>query len=99
MKFHDFLESIFVSTNISNQQSYHPAKQAKTMAVQSLINAQRTVLKWLNYPVLLFNYILVALRFVAPPMPANEVIKAFNDSQKNQPAAVTPPETPSEVQS
>lgn len=74
MKLHDYLESTYVSTNVQLQQVYTPNGQAKTQAVQGLINAQRTILRWFNYPVLLVGYFLVLTKLVKAPPTSQEII-------------------------
>jgi len=77
MKFHDFIESTYVSTNISLQQEFSPQKQAKTLACQELINGQRRALKWVSFVSLLFSYILVQCRIKTAPLTSNALITQY----------------------
>lgn len=79
MKFHDFCEATYVKTNIELQTQYSPQKQAKTLALQALINGQRSFLKAFYIPVVVFSYLFQALRLTTAPLPANELIKAYQD--------------------
>lgn len=82
MKFHEYLESTYVSTNLANQKSFSPKLQAKTHAVQHLINVQRAVYRWQAYPTLLFGFLAVLLGLKAQPPTAEEIAAtAFQTSQ------------------
>ena len=75
MKLHEFLESEYVSTNIDLQQEFSPSKQARTQAVQGLINAQRCVLRWTHYVRVLFTFLLVKLHIRSNPASAEDLVK------------------------
>lgn len=80
MKFHEYLESTYVSTNIQLQQEFSPYKQAKTLAVQKLINGQRNFLRFVSYPVLIVGYLLILARLVKAPKQAQAIIKGYQDA-------------------
>jgi len=78
MMFHDFLESKHVRTNIALQQVYHPYGQGKILAAAGLVAAQRKILTWINYPILLGEYVLIALRLKKAPLNAQALIASYN---------------------
>lgn len=73
MKLHEYLESTYVSTNLELQKEFSPYLQAKTHAVQKLINAQRAVYRVSCYPTLLFGFIAVCLGLKAKPRSPKEL--------------------------
>ena len=91
MKFHEYLESQYVSTNIANQTKYHPALQAKIMAVQGLLNAQKAVYRFFSYPTLVFQYLLVSARIKTAPLLAAELVEGYKKAN-------TQPQTPAQPQ-
>ena len=80
MQFHDFLDSKHVRTNMALQQVYHPYGQAKIQAVAGLIGLQRKILTWVNYPILLGEYVLISLRLKKAPPTALEIIQRYKDA-------------------
>lgn len=84
MKFHEYLESSYVGTNIELQVEYSPQKQAKTLAAQSLINGQRTFYKVVSYVVLVVGYLLVKAHIVKAPLSAADLVKAYQDNARAQ---------------
>lgn len=78
MKFHEYLESTYVSTNLQLHTNYHPYLQAKSRAVQKLIDAQRRVYMWASYVVLISQYLGVKVGLKKAPLPAMEIAKAVN---------------------
>lgn len=97
MRFFEFLESRYVSTNIEIQKEYTLAKQGEIQAGQALISAQRTFFKWLSFPKLLGLFVLVNLRLIAKPKTAKEIAtelhlaqaKAKEDEKAKEPDATT----------
>lgn len=81
MKLHDFLESTYVQTNIDKTVSYSPYLQSKTMAVQSLLDLQKSILKWIAYLDLIITFIKTKLKLVSPPKDAQTIIREFNESK------------------
>jgi hypothetical protein len=77
MKFHSFLESNYVTTNRALQEEYSPSLQARINAIQALINCQKTILRWLSYPVLLVGYLSVLLGLKDAPKTAQELVNAM----------------------
>jgi Ni,Fe-hydrogenase III small subunit len=74
MKFHEYLEALYVKTNIALQQAYHPYGQAKVQAVQTLINLQKRVYTWLHFILIPIEFILVKLHIMKePPSPQAQV--------------------------
>jgi hypothetical protein len=90
MKFHDYLESNYVKTNIDIQLNYHPKLAAKTQAIQSLINGQKQVLKIFAYATILIGYLKVITRMAPEPKTAHEIVKEFNDL-KTRPSEIAKP--------
>ena len=82
MKLHDYLESEYVSTNISNQITYHPYKQAKITAVQSLIHGQKTVYKYVAMIQILTQYVAVISKLISAPKTSTELVKELNESKR-----------------
>ena len=82
MKFHEYLEATHVSTNISIQIEYSPSKQAKIIAASNLVNAQRKILTWLQYPIVLISYVMVQFKVLPLPLSATEQIAAYNEKVK-----------------
>jgi hypothetical protein len=89
MKYHEFLESHYVSTNIKLQSEYSPFTQAQTQAVQGLINGQRTTLKYVAYVLVLVKYFLMVCRLQKAPQTALELNQAFI-AAKNAPKEAPP---------
>jgi hypothetical protein len=82
MKFHDYLESTHVETNISNQLAYSPNKQSRILAAASLISVQRTLLKYYNFWLLLAQYALTSIGLLSAPKSANQLISEYNAQVK-----------------
>ncbi len=77
MKLHDYLESTYVTTNLELQKNYSPYLQAKTHAVQGLVDFQRRLYRYASYPVLLIGYLLILVGVKATPQTAMEIAKAM----------------------
>jgi len=101
MRFNDFLESTYVSTNIQNQISYSPRLAAQVQAAQSLLNGQRTVLRWVSYAVLLFTYVLVKVGLRSVPLSPQELVAEFTAKTQaaKQTEQATPQQEPASVSS
>lgn len=84
MKFHEYLESNYVSTNIEIQKEYSSYKQGKIQAIQSLINTQRSFAKWTSFPIILTQYILTMLGFLDKPLTAVEIVKKNKEEIKRK---------------
>lgn len=82
MKFNELMESTHVSTNLSIQVEYSANKQAKILAASNLVAAQRKILTWYNYIVLLSYYVLVVLHVKPAPKAAEELIAQYNAEAK-----------------
>ena len=80
MKFFDFLESKYASTNISCQKEYTNFKHAETQAYQNLINAQRSFFKYFTYLTAIFHFIGIKLHiFEAIPTKTEIIEKMIAD--------------------
>lgn len=79
MKFFQYLESVYASSNIEVQKEYTAFKHAETQAIQDLINGQRKVFKFFAYIMTLINYLLVVMYLKKAPLTATEIIKQMND--------------------
>lgn len=78
MKFHEYIESTYVSTNIDVQIKYCPYLQAKTQSAQNLLYMQKWFYRQLAYFALVFHYTLIVLgRKEAPPL-AQDLVKSYN---------------------
>jgi hypothetical protein len=82
MKFHDFLEALYVETNLKNNLGYHPYLAAKTTAIQSLLNVQKSILKKISYFAILYNYFKVVLSIKEAPKSAHEQVRLFNEAKQ-----------------
>jgi len=88
VKIFEFLESIYVATNVAVQKEYSAAKQGKIMATQTLISWNRSFHKWLSLPILLGHYVLVQLHVLSrPPSPKEIADKIKADAQAAADAA------------
>lgn len=83
MKFHEYLESTFVSKNIELQTFFTPSRQATAQAVQGMVNLQRSILRKLAYPAILFRYLLICLRIVARPVDAKTLVENMQKAAEN----------------
>ncbi len=88
MDFHTFLESVYVKTNTDLQKAYTTYDHAKTLATKDLLDAQRSILKFVNYVHILGHYLLVKLHILKAPKTAQEL---FNDAQKVVPTTAEAP--------
>lgn len=82
MKFFDFLESSYVTTNVHNQISYSPMLAGRIMAIQRLISWQRSILSFVNLFVVCFNYGLVILKIKDVPKTAKEQVESMQSNAK-----------------
>lgn len=90
MEFHNFLESTYVRTNIALQVAYSPYGQGKVQATQGLIHGQKRVLTWVNYVVILFQYLLVLCHIKTAPPTAKELVTQYkaNSAIPQQPQGI-----------
>lgn len=79
MKFFDFLESSYASSNIEVQQKYTAFKHAETQALSDLTNGQRRFFKFLAYFKVIFCYVLVLIGVKQKPQSAKDIIQTFQD--------------------
>lgn len=82
MKFFQYLESRYVELNIDLQVNYDLNKHAASQATQDLINAQRKVFKWINYPVLIVKFFLIKLSIINAPESAQEIMARLQEKAK-----------------
>jgi hypothetical protein len=82
MRFHEYLESEHVRTNIALQQVYHPYGQGKINAIQTLINTQKKVMSFLNFFVLLFHYSCIFFSLKAAPPTAEAQVQVFREKME-----------------
>lgn len=96
MKLHDYLESSYVSTNIANQLEYTPFKQGQTLAVQKLINWQRSFMTFIGLFVLLFGYFKVLLHVAPAPKDAKQLVADLQEKTRLQSLAALKEVVPAE---
>jgi hypothetical protein len=84
MRFHDFLESLYVSTNIENTANYHPRLASKLLAIQSLTSVQKWWLKAFAFPCILIHYLGVIMGYKEALPDAREVVKRYNDQKQSE---------------
>jgi hypothetical protein len=82
MRLFEYLEARYVHVNLLLQQNYTAALHAETLAIQSLINGNRTTLKWMAYPKLLFLFVLTKMRIVKRLPSPKEVAAKMQADQK-----------------
>jgi hypothetical protein len=82
MKFFDYLESSYASSNIETQATYSAFGHAETQAISDLTNGQRKFFKFVAYFKVIFNYFLVLFHIKPLPKSAAEIIKEMNDAKK-----------------
>ena len=82
MKFHEFLESHYVTTNIELQAKFSPFKQAETKATQSIIDTQRSFYKFIAYFKILGQFIGIKLHLLPPAKTPEEIQKYFEEKFK-----------------
>ena len=79
MNLHDFLESMYVVENIKLQKNFSIYIQAKTRAIQQMINAERRVLMWISYPILILEWLAIKLKLKEPIQEVKELIIMENE--------------------
>lgn len=84
MKLHEFLESLYVQTNIDNQVEYHPYKASKINAIQSLLNCQKDCLKVLAYFKIIYHYALMKLGKAETLLSSQEIVKKYQEKKEQQ---------------
>lgn len=67
MNFHEFLQSIYMTTQKDLQKVYDVPKHALTQATEDLRNAQRFFYKIVAYITLPFRFIAMKLKLIPPP--------------------------------
>jgi hypothetical protein len=61
MKFHEYMESVYVASNLEVQREFSVSLQGKAQAAHGLIALHRTLAKLFFYPTLLFGFLLMKL--------------------------------------
>lgn len=79
MKFHKFIESVYVSTNLGlGSKDVSPYQRAKASATKDLIDGQHKILKFLSKLEILGHFILVKLHLVKQPLTAQQMFDEAN---------------------
>lgn len=82
MTLFEYLESMYVKSNIEVQMEFSLLKQAEANAAQKLIGYQRGMFTLYAYLKLIVGYILVKLGLRKPPLSGKEQVKVMTDLQK-----------------
>lgn len=77
-----FIENRFQELTVELQVKYVASKDAELKALHAVMNAYRTVLKWLKIPQVLFDFMLVRLEFA--PEPKAPLLEKLKREQKQR---------------
>lgn len=78
MKFKDFQDSVYMSTNIDLQKNYTVYKHAKTQATQELISVYRSICKPFAYLELIGKFLLVKAHILKAPKKSEEIFVEYH---------------------
>lgn len=80
MKFFEYLDCKYVEKNLELSYEFSLFTQAETHAIQNLIATMRCLFRWLSYPKIVCEFILVCLNLRSKPLS----IKERQDAAKAQ---------------
>ena len=86
MKFFEYLDCKYVEVNVELQSEFSLYKQAKTHAIQNLISSMRCLFRWVSYPIIVVEFILVCLKLRSKPIS----LKERSDAAKKAKESVVP---------
>lgn len=67
MKFHEFLQSKYMEAQQKVKEEYSVIKHAELLATEDLRNAQRYIVKLVQYFLLPIKFVLIKLKLIKPP--------------------------------
>lgn len=82
MKLNDYLDSTHIRTNIALQQAWSPYGQAKINAASKLNTGLINFFTFVNYLVILFQYLLVLFHITKAPPTALVIIEELKASSE-----------------